>query len=87
MCSRSLVARHSIFQIGVETLTVIGGPSLRGGDGRRRAQQDDGLFLRHDVRISEGDHEFLKSVPMAQGRGSAIGRSIVERRTSEYAMS
>ena len=44
-------------------------------------QQGDAYYYATTYGFPKETSEFLKSVPMAQGRGSAIGRSIVERKT------
>ncbi len=44
-------------------------------------QQGDAYYYATTYGFPKETSEFLKSVPMARGRGSAIGRSIVERKT------
>jgi signal transduction histidine kinase len=44
-------------------------------------QQSDAYYYATTYGFPKETSEFLRSVPMAQGRGSAIGRSIVEGKT------
>ena len=44
-------------------------------------QQGDAYYYATTYGFPKETSEFLKSVPMAQGRGSVIGRAIVERKT------